>query len=124
MQGFSTIPYRKRVRGQKGCNMARTRVYLDWNATSPLLPAARQALVDALDATGNPSSIHAEGRRARARCCAALAVELHPRRDQQYDLAGTAQHHRQLGTGIAALEGGHESVCHSVQGAFHPGRIA
>lgn len=46
--------------------MARTRVYLDWNATSPLLPAARQALVDALDATGNPSSIHAEGRRARA----------------------------------------------------------
>ncbi len=46
--------------------MARTRVYLDWNATSPLLPAARQALVDALDVSGNPSSVHAEGRRARA----------------------------------------------------------
>lgn len=46
--------------------MARTRLYLDWNATSPLLPAARQALVDALDVIGNPSSIHAEGRRARA----------------------------------------------------------
>jgi cysteine desulfurase len=46
--------------------MARSRVYLDWNATSPLLPAARDALVEALDAFGNPSSIHAEGRRARA----------------------------------------------------------
>lgn len=45
--------------------MARERVYLDWNATSPLLPAARDALVEALAAFGNPSSIHAEGRRAR-----------------------------------------------------------
>jgi cysteine desulfurase len=46
--------------------MARARVYLDWNATSPLLPAARDALVECLDAFGNPSSVHAEGRRARA----------------------------------------------------------
>ena len=46
--------------------MARERVYLDWNATSPLLPAARDALVEALEAFGNPSSVHAEGRRARA----------------------------------------------------------
>ncbi len=46
--------------------MARSRVYLDWNATSPLLPAARDALVEALETFGNPSSIHAEGRRARA----------------------------------------------------------
>ena len=28
--------------------MARARVYLDWNATSPLLPAARDALVAAI----------------------------------------------------------------------------
>lgn len=46
--------------------MARSRVYLDWNATSPLLPAARNALVEALETFGNPSSIHAEGRSARA----------------------------------------------------------
>lgn len=46
--------------------MARERVYLDWNATAPLLPAARDALVDALDCFGNPSSVHEEGRRARA----------------------------------------------------------
>jgi cysteine desulfurase len=46
--------------------MARARVYLDWNATSPLLPAAREALLEALDAFGNASSVHADGRRARA----------------------------------------------------------
>ncbi len=46
--------------------MTRQRVYLDWNATAPLLPAAREALVEALAEYGNPSSIHAEGRRARA----------------------------------------------------------
>ncbi|MEP6865573.1 MAG: cysteine desulfurase family protein [Deltaproteobacteria bacterium] len=43
------------------------RIYLDFNATSPLHPAARAALTDALDAIGNPSSIHDEGRRMRAR---------------------------------------------------------
>lgn len=42
-----------------------TRTYLDWNATAPLHPAARAAMVAALDITGNPSSPHAEGRRAR-----------------------------------------------------------
>ena len=41
------------------------RVYLDHNATSPLLPAARAATVAALDAGGNPSSVHDEGRVAR-----------------------------------------------------------
>jgi cysteine desulfurase len=40
------------------------RIYLDHNATSPLRPAAREALVAALDA-GNASSVHAEGRAAR-----------------------------------------------------------
>ncbi|MBX9759551.1 MAG: cysteine desulfurase [Beijerinckiaceae bacterium] len=53
--------------------MTRPRVYLDWNATSPLLPAARDALVESLDAFGNPSSVHAEGRRARALVEAARA---------------------------------------------------
>jgi cysteine desulfurase len=39
--------------------------YLDANATEPLRPAARTALVAALDATGNPSSVHTAGRTAR-----------------------------------------------------------
>ena len=41
------------------------RSYFDWNATAPLRPQARDALVEALAASGNPSSVHAEGRAAR-----------------------------------------------------------
>jgi cysteine desulfurase len=42
------------------------RTYLDHNATSPLKPAARHAMAAAFDRPGNASSIHAEGRKARA----------------------------------------------------------
>lgn len=42
------------------------RIYLDHNATAPLLPEARAAASSALDLVGNPSSVHEEGRRARA----------------------------------------------------------
>jgi len=41
------------------------RVYLDWNATTPLRDEARRAISDALDLPGNASSVHAEGREAR-----------------------------------------------------------
>jgi cysteine desulfurase len=41
------------------------RVYLDWNATTPLRPEAREAMAAAWDLSGNPSSVHAEGRLAR-----------------------------------------------------------
>lgn len=41
------------------------RVYLDWNATTPLRPEARAAMAAAWDLSGNPSSVHAEGRQAR-----------------------------------------------------------
>ena len=46
--------------------MSRARTYLDWNATAPLRREARAAIVAALDVAGNPSSPHAEGRRARS----------------------------------------------------------
>ncbi len=46
--------------------MTRERTYLDHNASSPLRPEARAALLAALDLAGNPSSVHAEGRAARA----------------------------------------------------------
>jgi cysteine desulfurase len=42
------------------------RVYLDWNATAPLRPEARAAMIAAMDVVGNPSSVHAEGRAAKA----------------------------------------------------------
>lgn len=45
--------------------MAGSRAYLDHNASAPLLPAARAAVVATLDVTANPSSVHNEGRAAR-----------------------------------------------------------
>lgn len=46
--------------------MSPPRAYLDHNATTPLHPAAREAMCAALNLTGNASSVHAEGRAARA----------------------------------------------------------
>lgn len=59
-----------------------TRLYLDWNATAPLRPEAKAAMLAAMDVVGNPSSVHAEGRaaktlmeRARAEISAALGAD-------------------------------------------------
>jgi cysteine desulfurase len=43
------------------------RHYFDWNATTPLRPTARAAMVEALGGPSNASSVHAEGRIARGR---------------------------------------------------------
>ena len=58
------------------------RVYLDHNATTAFRPEARAAMGEAMDIVGNPSSVHSEGRRAkaflescRARLAAALGAE-------------------------------------------------
>ena len=61
----------------------RARVYLDWNATTPLRPEARAAMTAAMEVAGNPSSVHAEGRAARgliekARAQVAAAVGCKP----------------------------------------------
>ena len=60
----------------------RNRTYLDWNATTPLRSEARAAMIAAMDVVGNPSSVHGEGRaakalveRARAQVAAALGAE-------------------------------------------------
>jgi cysteine desulfurase len=50
------------------------RIYLDYNATAPLLPAVRDAMIDAMGLSGNASSIHAEGRAARHAIEAARAA--------------------------------------------------
>src|ERR1700740_1178328 len=60
------------------------RVYLDWNAHTPLRAEARDATAAALELCGNPSSVHAEGRQARrlvedARAAVAAAVGAVPR---------------------------------------------
>ena len=69
------------------------RVYLDWNATTPLRPEARQAMAAAWDMAGNPSSVHAEGRQARrlvedARAAVAAAVGARPQ-DVVFTSGGT-----------------------------------
>ncbi|MGF7160186.1 cysteine desulfurase [Rhodoligotrophos appendicifer] len=46
--------------------MTAMRSYLDHNATSPLRPEARAAMIAALDAGGNASSVHREGQLARS----------------------------------------------------------
>lgn len=58
------------------------RLYLDWNATAPLRPEAKAAMVAAMEVVGNPSSVHAEGRAAkglleksRAKIAAALGAD-------------------------------------------------
>ncbi len=43
-----------------------SRIYLDWNATTPLRPEAKVAMIAAMDVVGNPSSVHGEGRAATA----------------------------------------------------------
>jgi cysteine desulfurase len=69
------------------------RIYLDWNATAPLRPQARAAALTALDSSGNPSSVHAEGRaarrlieEAREKVAALVAVE---RRNVVFTSGGT-----------------------------------
>ncbi|SEP57803.1 cysteine desulfurase family protein [Thalassovita taeanensis] len=59
-----------------------SRAYLDFNATTPLRAEARAAMIAAMDVVGNPSSVHAEGRaakavveKARAQVAAALGAE-------------------------------------------------
>jgi cysteine desulfurase len=59
-----------------------TRLYLDWNATAPLRPEAKAAMIAAMEVVGNPSSVHLEGRaakalieKARAQVAAALGAE-------------------------------------------------
>ena len=87
-----------------------TRVYLDWNATTPLRPEARAAMVVAYDLVGNPSSVHAEGREARrlvetARAALALAVGALPR-NVVFTSAGTEANTLALSPGLRGPSGG------------------
>jgi cysteine desulfurase len=59
-----------------------SRLYLDWNATAPLRVEAKAAMHAAMEVVGNPSSVHLEGRaakalieKARAQVAAALGAE-------------------------------------------------
>ena len=86
------------------------RVYLDWNATTPLRPEARAAMVAACDLVGNPSSVHAEGREARrlvegARAALAAAVG-GLARNVIFTSGGTEANALALAPGLRGLRGG------------------
>jgi cysteine desulfurase len=116
--------------------MAQPRIYLDWNATTPLRPEARAAMAAAWDCFGNPSSIHEEGRAARrlveqARAAVAAAVGADPA-NVVFTSGGTEANglaltpsHGGGGTGVerlvtSAIE--HPSVL--AGGRFGPGQIS
>ena len=85
------------------------RVYLDWNATTPLRPEARQAMAAAWDMAGNPSSVHAEGRQARrlvedARVAVAAAVGARPQ-DVVFASGGTEANALALTPGLRRSAG-------------------
>jgi len=80
------------------------RVYLDWNATTPLRPEAKAAMAAAWELCGNPSSVHAEGRQARrlvedARTAVAAAVGAMPR-NVVFTSGGTEANALALGPGL------------------------
>jgi cysteine desulfurase len=98
--------------------MTVTRAYLDWNATAPLRPEAKAAMVGALARTGNPSSVHAEGRAARhlleeARMRVAALVGAEPR-EVVFTSGGTEANNlalcMTLGDGLAVSAIEHPSV--------------
>jgi cysteine desulfurase len=86
------------------------RVYLDHNATSPLRPEARAAMIAALDATGNAQSVHAEGRRARGL--------IETARGQVAALVGAAP------DDVVFTSGGSESNALALRGAIHGAAVA
>src|SRR5262245_13424602 len=78
-------------------------IYLDHNATSPLRPEAKDAMFAALSETGNASSVHAAGRRARKRVETA--------REQVAKLAGTKA------ASVVFTSGGSEANALALRGA-------
>ena len=98
------------------------RIYLDHNATTPLSATARAAMMAALDELGNPSSLHAEGRRARnavERARDAVARAIGGKREEiVFTSGGTEANNLALGLGGRAIV---SSIEHpSVDGAAGP----
>jgi cysteine desulfurase len=112
------------------------RIYLDWNATTPLRPEARAAMIAAFEVSGNPSSVHAEGRRARrsmedAREAVARAVGA-TARNVVFTSGGTEANALALAPGLRAPAGPVERLLVSAiehpsvlsGGQFAPGTVS
>ncbi len=107
-----------------------TPIYLDYNATTPLDPAARDAMEPFLEEVwGNPSSVHAIGRRARAALddaryrlsaawnCRPSEVVFTGGGTESNNLAvlGTARRMRSMGRHLVTTQIEHHAVLHAFQ---------
>ena len=106
-----------------------SRIYFDHNATSPLRPEARQAFLQALEA-GNASSVHAEGRAARAlieSARVALAATLGTKPDRVVFVSGATEAANmalQPSKGQFLLIGAGEHACVFAGHGFAPDKVA
>ena len=105
-------------------------IYLDYNATTPICPEALEAMRPFLEKHfGNPSSVHAEGREARAgvddardRLARLLGVEPHEliftsggTESNNLAILGLARAHRSRGRHLICPLTEHHAVLHSFQ---------
>jgi cysteine desulfurase len=108
--------------------------YLDFNATTPLCAAARAAMLPFLEAGfGNPSSIHSEGRKARAavddardRLAAVLGVRPHEiiftgggTESCNLGVIGIARAHAPKGRHVITSSIEHHAVLHAMEYLRH-----
>ena len=88
--------------------MRRSRIYLDWNATTPPLASVVASITRALEeGWGNSASVHREGRRARrmvddARQALAAVVECHPR-DVLFTASATEANNLALASAVGGV---------------------
>ena len=97
------------------------RSYLDYNATAPLRDEVRAAVAEALSLTGNPSSVHEEGRRARAAIEAArekVAALVGARAEDVIFTSGGTE-----ANALALAQGG-DNVARFVSAIEHPSVLA
>jgi len=90
----------------------RPRVYLDYNASTPLDPRVAQEMAEKQSIFGNPSSVHAEGREARALV------------DEARVSLGRLLHcdHRQIVFTSGGTEANNLAVCGTARAHAHRGR--
>lgn len=105
----------------------RGRTYLDWNATTPLRGEARAAMAATFDTFGNPSSVHSEGRAARAlmeeaRAAVAAAVGADAR-NVVFTSGGTEANTLALAPGLRKA-GGEPALRLIVSAIEHPSVLA
>lgn len=83
---------------------------MDYNATAPLLPCARDAMIQAMDELGNPSSVHREGQMARRL--------INRSREHVANLCDADPDH------VTFISGATEAACHLLTPNYKMGRSA